>query len=245
MKENNNYKENKNHSLLEKIAGIIFILLIPTILVMFEFASNKIISAGIPIVLFGSLFIILAIFGKDVDDSVRNQKIGKFFIIICGVSIITIGFSIIYHSIKLFIYSFINLFGIMGLALDFSMLYTYIYNKKYCTKKVLTISSNIIDDYNRNSINGYHYSTTRPVFTIINEDGTYGKKLIYDVSSTQQYVINKKYELMVNPNNYNEFYILGEKFYKKYIILLFIANVFIIVSIVANYILLTTSWAIS
>lgn len=220
------------------------ILSLPGIIVMFVLASNNIISAGIPIISFGTLFILIPLFGKDADDSFCDEKIGKIISIPLGFVIIVLGISIIYKSIVIFIYSFINIFGITGLSVAGSLIYTYIYNKKYCIKKVKAICSDIIGDSHYDNIGGHYYETTRPVFTLCNEDGTKGKKIIYNISSHRLFVIGQTYELMVNPNNYNEFYILGDNFLKQELIPIIIAGVFIAFSIIGNIILLTSTWTI-
>ena len=230
--------KDKKYSLLEIIGSVTIILSFPGIIVTFVLASNNMISAGIPIINFGVLFILIPLFGKDTDNSLRNQKISKVILITLGLEIIAIGISIIYKSIVMFIYSFIHIFGITGLSLAISLIYTYLYNKKYCTKKLSAICSSIIGDRNYDNIGG----TTRPVFTIRNEDGTKEKELIYDISSHRLFIIGQTYELMVNPKNYNEFYILGDNFFKRNLIPIIIASIFITFSIIGNFIILTSNW---
>ena len=230
--------KDKKYSLLEIIGSVTIILSFPGIIVTFVLASNNMISAGIPIINFGVLFILIPLFGKDTDNSLRNQKISKVILITLGLEIIAIGISIIYKSIVMFIYSFIHIFGITGLSLAISLIYTYLYNKKYCTKKLSAICSSIIGDRNYDNIGG----TTRPVFTIRNEDGTKEKELIYDISSHRLFIIGQTYELMVNPKNYNEFYILGDNFFKGNLIPIIIASIFITFSIIGNFIILTSNW---
>ena len=234
--------KDKKYSLLEIIGSVTIILSFPGIIVTFVLASNNMISAGIPIINFGVLFILIPLFGKDTDNSLRNQKRSKVILITLGLEIIAIGISIIYKSIVMFIYSFIHIFGITGLSLAISLIYTYLYNKKYCTKKISAICSSIIGNRNYDNIDGHYYETTRPVFTIRNEDGTKKKELIYDISSHRLFIIGQTYELMVNPKNYNEFYILGDNFFKGNLIPIIIASIFITFSIIGNFIILTSNW---
>ena len=234
--------KDKKYSLLEIIGSVTIILSFPGIIVTFVLASNNMISAGIPIINFGVLFILIPLFGKDTDNSLRNQKRSKVILITLGLEIIAIGISIIYKSIVMFIYSFIHIFGITGLSLAISLIYTYLYNKKYCTKKISAICSSIIGNRNYDNIDGHYYETTRPVFTIRNEDGTKEKELIYDISSHRLFIIGQTYELMVNPKNYNEFYILGDNFFKRNLIPIIIASIFITFSIIGNFIILTSNW---
>lgn len=232
----------KKYSLLEKIGGVAIVLSIPGILVMLLLASNNIISAGIPIISFGALFILIPLLGKDIDDSIRNQTVSKIIFITLGFLIISIGISIIYESFTMFIYSFVNLFGIIGLALSISLIYTYLYNKKYCVKKVSAICSGKIVDKHSDHKLGHSFETSRPVFTIRNEDGSKGQKLVYDISSNRIFVIGQTYELMVNPKNYNEFYILGDSFFQVHRISIIIASLFIASTIVGDFVLLISNW---
>ena len=233
-------KKKNKYNLLEIIAGIFTILFFLGAFIGFILASNGVISVGVPIISFGTLFILIPLFGKDIDNSIRNKLSGNIVFVTTGFTLIFIGLAILYKSIKLFIYSFINAFGIIGLAMLISSIYTYFYNKKRCTKKVSAICTDIIEDHSTDE-HGY-YCTKRPVFTIYNDDNSKEEELIYNISSQRVFVIGQTYELMVNPNNHNEFYIYGDTLLKSSPIQIIIACIFIIFTIIANYVLLTSTW---
>lgn len=146
----------KNYNILDKILGIIIIGLIPGIFITLVLAGSNILSAGIPIILFGTIFVMLPLQEKDL-------KVEQTIFIILGFLMISIGISILSKSIAMFVYSFINSFGIMGLVLIIPLINSYLFNKKYCTKKVIATCSDI--------------NTKKAVFTLSNEDGTKGKKI--------------------------------------------------------------------
>lgn len=233
-------KKKKKYNLLEIIAGIFIILFFLGTIIGFILASIEIISYGVPIISFGTLFILMPLFGKDIDNCIHNKISDNIIFITVGFAILFIGIAILYNSLKLFIYSFVNSFGIIGLAILISSVYSYIYNKKRYKKKVSAICTDIIEDQSTGGVN--YYCTRKIVFTAEKDDSSKDKELVYNTSSHRVFVIGQTYEIMVNPKSNNDFYICGDNLLKSYLLELIIASIFIIFTIVANYVLLTSTW---
>ena len=232
-------KKNKKN-LLEIIAWIFIILFFLGTIIGFILASIEIISYGVPIISFGTLFILIPLFVKDTENSVHNVISDNIIFIAVGFAILFVGLAILYKSLKLFIYSFVNSFGIIGLAILISSIYSYICDKKRYKKKVSAVCTNIIE--NHTTDDSKKYNTKKIVFTVKKDDSSKDKELVYKTSSHRVFVIGQTYDLMVNPKNYNEFYICGDNILKHYLFELIIASIFIIFTVVANYVLLTSNW---